>query len=125
MHIVGKLDKNIYRCITDDIITDDVIITEERINHIKERHPNDYEKYYTYMREVIEIPDYIIGGNKPNSALILKEFSNGEEQFKTILRIITSKDNFDFKNSIITFMRINNKEWERLLKNKEILYKKE
>ena len=82
MHIVGKLDKNIYRCITDDIITDDVIITEERINHIKERHPNDYEKYYTYMREVIEIPDYIIGGNKPNSALILKEFSNGEEQFK-------------------------------------------
>lgn len=125
MHIVGKLDKNIYRCITDDIITDDVIITEERINHIKERHPNDYEKYYTYMREVIETPDYIIGGNKPNSALILKEFLNGEEQFKTILRIITSKDNFDFKNSIITFMRINNKEWERLLKNKEILYKKE
>ena len=82
------------------------------------------------MRDIIVIwskllPDYIINGNKPNSALILKEFSNGAEQFKTILRLITSKDDINFENSIITFMKINNKEWERLLKNKEILYKKE
>lgn len=125
MHIIGKIDRNIYKCISDDIITDDVIITDERINHIKERHPIDYERYYGYMRQVVENPDYIINGNKPNSALILKEFSSGEEQFKTILRLITSKDDINFKNSIITFMKINNKEWERLLKNKEILYKKE
>ncbi len=122
---IGKIDRNIYKCITGDIVTDEVIITDERINHIKERHPNDYERYCDYMKEVIENPDYIINGNKPNSALILKEFSNGKEQFKTILRLITSKDDIELKNSIITFMKINNKEWARLLKNKEILYKKE
>ena len=77
------------------------------------------------MKEVIEKPDFIISGNKPNTALILKEFSYGDEQFKTILRLITSFDNTNFKNSIITFMKINNREWERLLRNKEILYKKE
>lgn len=125
VHIIGKIDKNIYKCITDDIVTDDVIITDERIQHIMDRHPNDYEKYYNYIREVIENPDYIINGNKPNSALILKEFFNGEERFKTILRLITSSDDASFKNSIITFMKINNKEWERLLRNKVILYKKE
>lgn len=43
VHIVGKIDKNIYKCITTDIVTDEVIITDERIQHIKERHPNDYE----------------------------------------------------------------------------------
>lgn len=125
MYIVGKIDRNIYKCITDDIVTEDVIITDERISHIKERHPNDYERYYKYMKEVIEKPDFIISGNKPNTALILKEFSYGDEQFKTILRLITSFDNTNFKNSIITFMKINNREWERLLRNKEILYKKE
>lgn len=125
VHIIGKVDRNIYKCITDDIVTDDVIITEERISHIKERHPNDYERYYEYMRQVIEDPNYIINGNKPNTALILKEFSYGNEQFKTILRLITSNDDTSFKNSIITFMKINNKEWERLLRNKKILYKKE
>ncbi len=125
MYIVGKIDRNIYKCITDDIVTEDVIITDERISHIKERHPNDYERYYKYMKEVIEKPDFIISGNKPNTALILKEFSYGDEQFKTILRLSTSFDNTNFKNSIITFMKINNREWERLLRNKEILYKKE
>lgn len=125
VYIVGKIDKDIYKCITEDIVTVDVIITDERIEHIKERHPYDYERYYNYIKEVIENPDYILHGNKPNSALILKEFSNGEEQFKTILRLITSNDDISFKNSIITFMKINNKEWERLLRNKEILYKKE
>ena len=125
MYIVGKIDRNIYKCITDDIVTEDVIITDERISHIKERHPNDYERYYKYMKEVIEKPDFIISGNKPNTALILKEFSYGDEQFKTIYRLITSFDNTNFKNSIITFMKINNREWERLLRNKEILYKKE
>ncbi len=123
--IIGRLDIEIYKCITDGIITDEVIITEERIQHIKERHPNDYELFYSYMREVIERPEYIIEANRPNTALILKSFSNGDKQFKTILRLVTSADNNAFKNSVITFMKINEKEWNRLIKNKKILYKSE
>ena len=125
MYLVGKIDIDIYNCITKDITTDEVIITDERIQHIKEHHPNNYEQYYSYMRSIIENPEYIIEANKPNTALILKSFSNGNETFKTVLRLITSSDNSKFKNSIITFMKINEKEWNRLLKNKKILYKSE
>ena len=125
MYLVGKIDIEIYNCITKDITTDKVIITDERIQHIKEHHPNNYEQYYSYMRSIIENPEYIIEANKPNTALILKSFSNGNETFKTVLRLITSSDNSKFKNSIITFMKINEKEWNRLLKNKKILYKSE
>lgn len=125
MYLVGKIDIEIYNCITKDITTDEVIITDERIQHIKEHHPNNYEQYYSYMRSIIENPEYIIEANKPNAALILKSFSNGNETFKTVLRLITSSDNSKFKNSIITFMKINEKEWNRLLKNKKILYKSE
>ena len=49
MHIVGKLDKEIYKCITDDIVTEDVIIIDNQIKHIRERHPNDYEKFAEYF----------------------------------------------------------------------------
>lgn len=126
LHLVGKIDKKIYSCVTDDIITDDVIITNERIRHIKERHPNDYERFYKFLEEVVRCPDYIVETNKPNTALVLKEMtSETGEQFKTVLRLLTSTDNPEFKNSIITFMKINEKEWNRLLRNKRILYKKE
>ena len=91
-----------------------------------ERHPNDYEQYYAYLKTVVEDPDYIIEANKSNTALILKEIIESDErQFKTILRLKTSKDNKNFKNSIITFMKINEKEWSRLIRNKRILYKRE
>lgn len=126
MRYIGKLDRNIYRCVTDDITTDEVIITEERIQHIRERHPNDFERYCQYLKQVILAPDYIIEANKPNTALILKEFTDEENrQFKTILRLKTSGDRPEFKNSIITFMKISEKEWSRLLRNKRMLYKNE
>lgn len=126
LHSVGKIDREIYKCITEDIVTDEVIITDERIGHIKERHPNDYERYYEYLKEIVENPDFIVETNKPKTALILKEIvESDEKRFKTVLRLTTPTDNPEFKNSIITFMRINEKEWSRLLRNKKILYKKE
>lgn len=126
VHYIGKIDRNIYKCVTEDIRTDEVIITDERIQHIKERHPNDYERYCECMREAVLKPEYILEANKPNSALVLKSFADEElKHFKTVVKITTSLDNAKFKNSIITFMKIDDKEWKRLIKNKKILYKSE
>ena len=125
MHFVGKIDVNIYRCVSANITENDVIITGERVAHIKERHPCDFEKYCDYLRQIVEEPDYIMQSNKPDTALILKAFEEEENPFKTILRLKTSTDDPKFNNSIITFMRINQKEWNRLLRNKPILYKRE
>ena len=36
-----------------------------------------------------------------------------------------NQDNIEYKNSIITFMKIDNREWERLIRNKKVLYTKE
>ncbi len=125
MHQVGKIDRDIYKCISKDIVTDEVIITDVQIKHIQERHPTDYERFSRYFREIVEDPDFIIESPKPKTALLLKEIREGNEVFKTILRLATSEDNPGYKNSIITFMKINKKEWNRLLRNKKILYKKE
>lgn len=125
VHAVGKIDKEIYKCVTEDIVTDEVIITDNQIQHIKDRHPNDYERFSMYFEEIVKEPDYIVEANRPNTALVLKEIQNNGEVFKTVLRLATSKDNPKYKNSIITFMKIDEKEWRRILRNKTILYKKE
>lgn len=53
MYIIGKINKKIYRCVTNDIITDEVIITDRQIQHIKDRHPNDYERFSKYFYEIV------------------------------------------------------------------------
>lgn len=125
VHSIGRINKDIYRCVTEDIVTDEVIITDNQIQHIKDRHPNDYERFSGYLKEIVEAPDYIVATKKPDTALVLKEIKSNSEVFKMIVRLVTSHDDSNYKNSIITFMKINEKEWNRLLRNKKILYKRE
>ena len=104
MHLVGKIDREIYKCITADIVTDEVIITDERIAHIEG-----------------------IKDDRPFTAMVLKEFENEDKtkHFRLALRLLTSEDDQNYKNSVITFMKIREKEYMRLIKSKQILYKKE
>ncbi|MCI8420461.1 MAG: hypothetical protein HFF79_08180 [Oscillospiraceae bacterium] len=125
VHLVGKIDREIYKCITADIVTDRVIITDERVAHIKERHPNDYERFCSYISEIIDNPDYIIEANRPNTAVILKEINRNGEKFKLILRIKIENDPEDYENSIVSFWHIGETTWRKTLKNKKILYKRE
>lgn len=125
VHTVGRINREIYKCITEDIVTDEVVITDEQIAHIKDRHLNDYERFSQYFGQIVAEPDYIIKANKPDTAVILKEILEGNERFQTVLRLCTSKEPDGYKNSIITFLKIDEKRWNRYLRTKEILYKKE
>lgn len=125
IHYVGKIDKNIYKCVTEDIKTDEVIITDERIQHIKERHPNDYERFYSYIPEMISNPDYVIEANKANTAVILKEIKANDERFKLILRMAVQSDPKEYKNSVISFWKVGEATWKKALKNKKVLYRSE
>jgi len=125
VHFIGRIDRDIYRAISEDITTDEAIITDERIQHIREKHPNDFERYERYLTLIVGTPDYVIEANKPASAVLLKDFEEDCKHFQAILRLHTSADDPAFKNSIITFMRIDDKEWKRLIRNKKVLYKRE
>lgn len=124
MQTVGWIDIEKYRCITDDITTKEVIITEAQIQHIKDHHPGDYERFEKYLSDILAAPDYIIESNKPATAVILKEIFDNGERCQMILRLCTSNDPSEYKNSIITFMKIDEKRWGRYLRVKKILYKK-
>lgn len=125
MQYIGKINKEIYRCVTEDIITDEVIITDTQIQHIKERHPNDYERYFKYAKEIIENPDYILEANKPNTAFLLKHIEDNGKNYEMIIRLQTSIDPSEYKNSVITFLKVEEKRYFRYLRTKKILYKSE
>lgn len=125
VHYIGKLDKGIYSCVTDDIATDEVIITDERIRHIKERHPGDYERFVRYIPQIIAEPDYIMEANKPDTAFVLKRFDDDNEHFELIIRLQTSKDISGHKNSVITYLKVQPKRYQRYLRTKTILYRRE
>ncbi len=124
MKYIGKIDREKFKMISEDITTDDVILTEKQIEHIKERHPNDYEEYFQYFKEIIQDPDNIIKDKEPNTGILLKEFIKEKNTFQLILRLHTSKDNKKYKNSIITFFKIGKKKYKQYLRNKEIVWKK-
>ena len=125
VHKIGKINIDIYKCVTEDITTDEVIITEKQIQHIKERHPNEYEMYFNYAKEIVENPDYVLQANKPYTAFILKHIVENGKNYQIILRLKTSDDPNEYKNSIITFLKVSDKRYNRYLRTKKILYKAE
>ena len=123
--MVGRIDVKKYRVVSDKITTDEVIITDERIQHIKNRHPNDFERYSKYISDIVENPQYIIEANKPNTAFVLKKYIENEERFQLILRLAVEGDKPGYKNSVITFLKVEEKRFKRYLRTKKVLYKSE
>ena len=51
IQFLGKIDIQILEKEYGKILTDEIIVTNERISHIKERHPEDYSLFEIWMRE--------------------------------------------------------------------------
>ena len=55
MHTIGRINKSIYSCITEDIVTDEVIITDNQLQHILDRHPEVYKEVTDYLNDIISV----------------------------------------------------------------------
>lgn len=121
---ICDLDVEKYMCITSDIPEREVIITDERIAHIKDHHPGHFEEIAPYLKAAVEDPDYILE-DAPNTGLILKAITVNGLRFQMVLRIHTATDSPGFKNSVISAWKISETRWNNYLRNKKILYKSE
>lgn len=125
MYIIGKIDTEKYKLIVDEFRTDEVIITEERIEHIILRRGQEfYNKYANKFDMIISDPDYIFK-DKKNTALVCKGFFEDGVYINIALRLVVATDNPDYKNSIITAVRESKKRFEQRLRNNLPVYKKE
>ena len=124
-NFVCKIDRELYRVVSGDIQTDDVIITAQQIAHIEEGHPGAYVQFMQYLPRVLCDPDFILRGNKPHTALVIKQIVEEDAITEVVLRLKVSSDLAAYRNSIITLWHISPKRFHRLLRQSEILYKKE
>lgn len=125
VYIIGKIDREIYKCITEDIVTDEVIITDNQIQHIKDRHPEVYDRVLSNIEEAIRIPDYIIRDKHKYTGLVVKQIKTENGVLQVVLRLCTSEDEQGYKNSIISCWELSERRLQNYLRNKEILYRRE
>lgn len=124
MCIIGKINRSIYKCITKDIATDEVILTNERKAHIIQRRGKDFfGKYSLHFNDIITNPDYIFK-NQENTVLVCKKILSDGKYINIVLRLVIPADNPKYKNSIITAVGENEKRFQQRLRNNVPLYKR-
>ncbi len=106
------------------LLTDDIIITNERVEHIKIRHPEDYSLFELYGAETVSKPDVIIKDSK-NAGTVFMIKKLPDTNLNVVVRLVLETDNSKLKNSVMTFYRIRNKNLEKLATKNKVLYKKE
>lgn len=124
MKKICDLDKEIFACIAPNITTGEVIITDERIQHIKGHHPGHFEVIEPFLKAAIVSPDYILEDTS-NTGLILKSVQGAGLRLQMVLRVHTATDPAGFKNSVISAWKVSEARWNNYLRNKKILYKSE
>ena len=69
--LLGKIDINSLIQTFGEIQTDEVIVTDERIRHIIERHLQDYKLFLEYGVFAVTNPDYIIKDGKCDGTIFM------------------------------------------------------
>ncbi len=119
---LGKLNTKPLTEEFGELYTDEVIVTDERLKHIKTHHPEDYELFEQYGKDTVLSPDEIFVDNKhPATVLMIKHLS--DSNLNVVVRLALDPDHPDYKNSIMTFYRIRESNLAKLRKKSKTLYK--
>lgn len=117
---IGKIDVNKLGDYANKVITDEVVLTNERLyNHVLILHKDEYAKLEKYIKEIIENPDFIIEDNKNKDTIILmKHIDEINRNGRIVIKLAVANDEKHPKNSIITLMELNDRTWKQTLKNR-------
>lgn len=125
LHYIGKIDKDKIGEYSTKIITDDVIMTEERLGHIKERHPELKDIEIGTIAEVLKSPNYIFEDRKnKDTVLMVKKINYNKKHYRMVVKLNTNKELIDKSNSVISFWDISEKKLRQYIRNEKILYEK-
>ena len=123
--LIGRLKVDIIQNYFNRIITDEVILMDSRMEHIKLRRGEEFLKtYYSKFPEIITNPDYILLDNKPNTVLMRKKITENNGSVNIVVRLVIEGENPDYKNSIITAVREKEKRFSQRLRNMSVIYEK-
>lgn len=118
---LGKINLSILNNHFENLMTDETIITKERIQHIKNNHPEDIELFEKYGKLSVENPDLIIQDLKhERTVFMIKQLP--DTNLNVVVRLVLQGENESLKNSVMTFYRIREKNLKKLIEKHELLY---
>ena len=126
MQYITKLDKKKLGEYEKRVITEDVILTDERLyEHILLFHEDEYKQLRPYIKNIIENPDYIVEDNRHEDTMIyLKQIEDIGKNGRVVIKLALGQDEEHNKNSIITMMKLNKRTWNQTIKNRgKIIWK--
>ena len=126
MQYITKLDKKKLGEYEKRVITEDVILTEERLyEHILLFHEDEYKQLRPYIKNIIENPDYIVEDNRHEDTMIyLKQIEDIGKNGRVVIKLALGQDEEHNKNSIITMMKLNKRTWNQTIKHRgKIIWK--
>ena len=120
---LGRLNISLLGNRFGKITTNDVVVTDEREEHIKSHHMEDYALLQQYAESIVEDPDYLIEDvvNKTTVFMIKKL---PDTNLNMVVKLVIDSECEDRKNSVMTFYRIRTKNLEKLIKKNHHIYKK-
>lgn len=124
MHYIGKINKDIIGEYADKIVTDDVVLTEERRKHIYEEHNNDYELIIYNIDKTVLNPNEVIEDlkNKDTICLIDKLEAN---YLNVIVKLNTTNSIEHPQNSVMTAWIMRERNLKKLKEKNKTIYKRE
>ena len=85
---IGVISKTVIEVLELDIKEDSpILISDGNYRHMKDRHPEDFEKYSLHIPGILKIPDYVGINPKDTSLEYVKEFEINEEFVKVAVRV--------------------------------------
>ncbi len=115
---IGNLNRKIFEKIGINLITEEVIFTLERIKHVEDRRQL-YEEIKEILPKAIYSPEYIYKDwNNRNDTIVLIKRINQKSRLNIVIKVTIKKDEKHPKNSIITIIKIGEKTFRKIYKNK-------
>lgn len=122
--ILGKLKTDYLKSRFGSLQTDEIIIMDERLDHIWQRHPEDALLFEQYGAQAALDPDEIlVDGKHEGTVFMIRHLP--DTNLNVVVRLALDLDDTERKNSIMTFYRIRDKNLRKLETKSEILYIKE
>ena len=121
---LGKVKKEVIEKEFGKIQTDEIIITNEREEHIKSRHPEDYELFQKYGAETVSSPDLMIRDGKNKGTVFMIKRLHGTN-LNVVVRVALERDEKGLKNSVMTFYRLRERNLRKMIEKNSILIGKD
>ena len=117
---IGKLNINLFQEIGEYLVTDEVIFTYERLNHVESKRIQLFNKVKDILPDALYNPDYIYKdwNNRDNTLVLIKSLDKSQK-LNIVLKIAILNDKKHSKNSIITMIKIGNKTFNKIKRNKK------